>query len=1281
MIKAQSPETHLTHRPCNESPPATRRHRRVALAWAALALLGLLATVAPEQAVAQSEVTLVGNAGQPTGERHTANFQGAVDHAQQFTTGPAAGDTLTKVEFLSKDAEGHTFSAQLCEANNTGEGAVPDPMNCQTLSTTSSFAQDSVVVFTPPGGMTITLAASTRYVVVLSENNNPSAVVDILSTQANNQNGETGWTLADVFDWKQNGTTWMKQGSGRDALIMDVKGYTLLPPAAVSDVVVVPVRRTTDSLTVSWTAPDNAGKPAITGYDVRYLEEDKNNWTTVRQDAPSTSVIITGLRPNGYYDVQVRAVNADGSGLWSSTAEGVASPRSKTVLANHPLIPGDLGPDDSFRLLFITEETTDATDTGIQHYHDLVSTRVIGLINPGGLVSDWGPISLWQTALVSLPGHDARLLTDTTWTGTDRGVPIYWLNGARVADDYADFYDGAWADEANPTNGIGGPHSLADPAPWTGTDHDGTELFDGAASRAIGQATVGVGAPGSTANNAGPLNGAAAFASTEVRPLYAFWHVMVIDENLRLIDNTNVRSNRDEDSDTRAAARAQLFTTGPHSSGYGIANIRVTNGSEDDEFLGAVALHTTDTNGKPDLVDGLHATLSLERTASDTWYLVAPAGMVLKPTTTYALVFQGDAGTYPELWTIGPDRENVAAEGWSLADALLYHDGTSWVENPDGRSLQMEIIGPRMETESPALVSATVGTAGNAVTLAFDEDVALPSDSADALTFLASLASAFDLRADGESVAVSGLTASGTDGLTFGLFDVIVQGQAVTLTYTDPTAGDDAVALQDGLGNESPTFTTGVDGVPDVINNSTIDVPSAPRNLVAAASGTTQINLSWSVPASNGGFAIIGYRIEVSPNGNSNWTELVVNTGNPNTTFADTVAAGTTRHYRVLAINTRGPSIPSGVANDTTNEEKTSSVVVPPPPTSSPTEGEVTEEEVEDGCAVSDVTDYQSLEIFVECAAERIEDSDTFTETLRILEEFRDDEGDWNDGSTYLVLLTARGGVYFHANDREVEDLDWSGILLCEEGEESVLDTQEGCFIEYEGARMGYAHPFSASHVPLARGEEEFVLLGDFDKIPEEGKPFTGMIGEPSTEAGEVDTDDQLKKFVGEAGRVLRETLEDEDSGIDPAELRGILRREGPWREGDVYLYIMSEMGRVIFDGAKRDREQKNEYGKQYVRDLIMEAMEAGEEIVEYREDDFLIRGYTARVEVLLDEEGEDSRVYFVGSGYRVEGQPGGSGCAVGGSGKGGAFGLFLAALTLLLAVLLKRRLADGKAR
>ena len=1161
-----------------DSPGATGRNcwfRRLAAAGFLVVLAALLAL--PLQA--QAQTTLVSNLGQAADS--SADFNRSA--AQRFTTGSNLGGyTLSSVEIKTEDS--YSFSMFVCETDGSGF-----PMaTCTSLTAPGSFASGTLVFNAPAG---TTLSAGTTYTVVATPGGGTvTLTLDATTAATEDAGGATGWRLADAYDRRDSSNMWQTISPGK-SLRVAIKGS-----AAVTDVVAVPVPRTTDSLQVSWSA-DNAGTPALTGYDVRYRETDTSNWKTERQDdARSTSLIITGLTSNRYYDVQVRAVTTGSSGPWSSTAEGATSPRPETLFANNPLIPDDLGPGDSFRLLYITGTAgnllglmplTAATGTGIHDYINLVLDPALHIVESGNFMNLWGEISLRQTALVSLPGTDARLLTDTTWTGTDRGVPIYWLNGARVADDYADFYDGTWADEANPVDGLGQPYPLEGPAPWTGTDHDGTELFDGAASRAVGQSTVGVGGLGSSASGAGPLKGGTWFAKTEERPLYGLWHVMVVGENLRLVDNIHVPRILEDEANNRVAVRAQLFTTGPYSSGYGIVEIKVY-GTDDDDFLGPVALYTTDVDGDPDLADGLHATLILENNYGSPWKLTAPEGTVLKPSTTYALVFQGESGSYPDLLTIAPDGESHPAEGWSLADALLYHDGTSWVENPDGRSLQMHIVGLRMETEGPALTSATVGAAGNAVTLAFDEDVALPSDSADALTFLASLASVFDLRADGDGVAVSGLTASGTDGLTLGLSGVIVRGQTVTLTYTDPTTGDDAVALQDVLGNESPTFTTGIDGVPDVINNSTINVPGVPRNLVATASGNTRINLSWSAPASNGGFAITGYRIEVSPNGTSNWTELVANTGNPNTTFAHTVAAGTTRHYRVLAINARGSGLPSGVANDTTNEEQTSSVVVPDPPPFSPpvvenppTEGEVGNsptEGVEEGCAVSDVTgDDRSLEIFVKCAAERIEDSDTFTETLRILEGFRDDEGNWNDGSTYLVLLTARGGVYFHANDREVEDLDWSGILLCEEGEESVLDTQEGCFIEYEGARMGYAHPFSASHVPLARSEEKFVLLGDFDKIPEEGKPFTGMIGEPSTKAGEVDTDDRLREFVGEAGRVLGEAVSDTE--IDPAELRGILRREGPWREGDVYLYIMSEMGRVIFDGAKRDREQKRGSG------------------------------------------------------------------------------------------------------
>ena len=95
--------------------------------------------------------------------------------------------------------------------------------------------------------------------------------------------------------------------------------------------------------------------------------------------------------------------------------------------------------------------------------------------------------------------------------------------------------------------------------------------------------------------------------------------------------------------------------------------------------------------------------------------------------------------------------------------------------------------------------------------------------------------------------------------------------------------------------------------------------PGAPTGLTATASGTTQIDLSWTAPASNGGSDITGYKIEISPNGIDTWTDRVADTTDANTTYAHTgLAASTTRHYRVSAINTIGTSTASNVDDATT---------------------------------------------------------------------------------------------------------------------------------------------------------------------------------------------------------------------------------------------------------------------------------------------------------------------------------------------------------------------------
>ena len=93
--------------------------------------------------------------------------------------------------------------------------------------------------------------------------------------------------------------------------------------------------------------------------------------------------------------------------------------------------------------------------------------------------------------------------------------------------------------------------------------------------------------------------------------------------------------------------------------------------------------------------------------------------------------------------------------------------------------------------------------------------------------------------------------------------------------------------------------------------------PDAPTGLNATANGATQINLAWATPARDGGKAITGYRVEWSADGSTGWTELAAS--HNGTTYSHTgLMGGTTRHYRVSAINGVGTGPASQAAVATT---------------------------------------------------------------------------------------------------------------------------------------------------------------------------------------------------------------------------------------------------------------------------------------------------------------------------------------------------------------------------
>ena len=109
----------------------------------------------------------------------------------------------------------------------------------------------------------------------------------------------------------------------------------------------------------------------------------------------------------------------------------------------------------------------------------------------------------------------------------------------------------------------------------------------------------------------------------------------------------------------------------------------------------------------------------------------------------------------------------------------------------------------------------------------------------------------------------------------------------------------------------------------------TTTAPGSPTGLTATAASSSQINLSWTAPSSNGGSAITGYKIERSTDGGTTWSTIVSNTSSTGTTYSDTgLASSTTYTYRVSAINSVGTSSPSNTASATTNSGSTSGSIV-----------------------------------------------------------------------------------------------------------------------------------------------------------------------------------------------------------------------------------------------------------------------------------------------------------------------------------------------------------------
>ena len=162
------------------------------------------------------------------------------------------------------------------------------------------------------------------------------------------------------------------------------------------------------------------------------------------------------------------------------------------VPADWALVPPGLGAGDRFRLLFVTSTERHARSDSIGTYNRFVRERAAAghaAIRPyaGGF-----------RVVGSTSSVDAR--DNTCMRGT--GVRVHWLNGAKVADDSNDFYDGTWDDRTHPRfeDGSAAPGTLlVYTGSWTsGSRHQSNPLGAGNGNARFGR--VGADQAGSPMN-------------------------------------------------------------------------------------------------------------------------------------------------------------------------------------------------------------------------------------------------------------------------------------------------------------------------------------------------------------------------------------------------------------------------------------------------------------------------------------------------------------------------------------------------------------------------------------------------------------------------------------------------------------------------------------------------------------------------------------------------------------------------------------------------------------
>ena len=507
------------------------------------------------------------------------------------------------------------------------------------------------------------------------------------------------------------------------------------PPSAPATPMVSAVSGSTTSLSVSWAAPANAGKPAIASYDVQYRVGSSGAWSDGPEDVAGTSTTITSLVASTDYEARVRATNAEGDSGWSDPP---GAGRTNTPTNNAPVFSssnvsrsiaentaagqnvgaavtatdadaGDtlgytLGGADAASFDFVESSGQIRTKSGVTYDFETKSSYTVTVTASDGTDTAVATVTISVTDVDEPPSAPATPMVSAV-SGSTTSLSVSWAAPANAGKPAIASYDvqyrvgssGAWSD---------GPEDVAGTSTTitslvASTDYEARVRATNAEGDSGWSDPPGAGRTNFLVGNFGQtVDGAAVI--TLVRDIVGAFTAGALGAELHNIEFRLFVQLRDIDS-------AQL------------PSVTLYRGS---------VLRTRATTGT--LVATLSAAPGSSRPSDtvQTVAFIAPGGTRLDADTTYLVVLTGEGSVRVEA-TTSPAEDAGGASGWTIDGVGAGSSSPySYQTTP---SLRMRVNGT---AGAPATgVPGITGTVGAGETLTATTDLIEDEDGLTSATF------------------------------------------------------------------------------------------------------------------------------------------------------------------------------------------------------------------------------------------------------------------------------------------------------------------------------------------------------------------------------------------------------------------------------------------------------------------------------------------------------------------------------------------------------------------